>query len=698
MNSVIRQRYLKLGIIKPQKGEDVMAKKNSHGTGSAKNATFHNPYHFVPVAKPDNKWHEIGVTKETKARRKEFTSRLPRHCRHDLYVDKTNGEKVYHGRICCKLRTVSPIFIGARRIKDGTAYEPACIAPFELDDRPAIPASSLRGLISSVAEAASNSALRVLEKKYLSVRKSPEEPLKYIGMVVKTGDDYKVFPLKKDAVFSMDRDRKGKPLETYSEKNRQFYYADVSQLRRYRGGKAPLVREQDATPEQKELWKKGIVRRFPVRFGKKRIKNIFMLFDGIKEDKLIPLQPGVEDIFLGLANDRAQATKKQKEIMPRIPEGAMRNDNPEEDKVTVTLKTGDLVFYNKDKEKGYVTEIAFSQIWRKYCGGTVHDFFSKIDKELLPFNPERTKLSPAELIFGFVEAWDTGKADTKNVEALAYKGRVRFSHALLENNDDFPYDEEVILKILDSPKPPCPCLYFEEKGNPNKFIAKTALECDGNYLPKGRKFYLHHKQELETREYKNEKLPSWQTHPELAKPGEKDSRLKQKARITPIKQGKTFSFHVDFENLTSWELGLLCYALKPNESFKHKIGMGKPIGLGTVEIIPEKIEFIDRAERYRTQDIFNDGRYKPGKDNPKIFDELANDFSSQADGDILAAIELLGDLTAIKYRVHTPLRKWQRDEKEEIKTYEWFVENEKTSKHQLKSLKEEKEIPPLKRN
>ena len=39
---------------------------------------------------------------------------------------------------------------------------------------------------------------------------------------------------------------------------------------------------------------------------------------------------------------------------------------------------------------------------------------------------------------------------------------------------------------------------------------------------------------------------------------------------------------VDFDNLSPRELGLLLYALKPAEGFRHKLGMGKPIGLGGV--------------------------------------------------------------------------------------------------------------------
>ncbi len=790
MSSVIRQRYLKLGIIKPQKGEDVMTKKNSHGTGSAKNATFHNPYHFVPVAKPDNKWHEIGVTKETKARRKEFTSRLPRQCRHDLYVDKTNGEKVYHGRICCKLRTVSPIFIGARRIKDGTAYEPACIAPFELDDKPAIPASSLRGLISSVAEAASNSALRVLEERVLSHRKSPREALSALGLLIvkeeKGKKIYKLFPLtlpimrtreqmvsyrnrqveynklEKNRVFHLDdrfekifknnsvplkicfkdeKDSEGKKLITYSDKNKQYYYMNIrakylnEELKtddnslRYRNvpdynkkknrkvpvssfllyqkgfGKKILKAKTYENNSHAGKWTKGIVRIF--KYGRRKYQY-FIPFDEIKDDNLLGVPDKVVEKFHLLAKERNESTKKEKDkenILPYLPEYVPRNTSDDPQNRDVELKNHDIVFFNVD-DNGNVNEISFSAIWREKSGGSVHEYFGDIHKELLPFNPDRKKVSPAELLFGFTEDWKGRKKDKADA-ALAYRGRVRFSHALLEDEgEEDPYLKKVILKILDKPKPPSPALYFTKIGQPCEFIEKYELKRNNGYAPKGRKFYLHYREEREIREHEGRILHPWETHPDLTRPGVKQSRLKQKVEIRPVKKERTFSFHVDFENLDQWELGMLCYSLKPAENFLHKIGMGKPIGLGSVEIQVEKIEYINRLKRYSEDDLFNsDHRYHT--ENDPNFETLRNAFKTWAQEkipDIIHALELLGNRDAVKYRVHTPLTMDQRGAAEEKETFKWFVNNEKNDKNQggkqqLKSITpQDSEIPTLNRN
>jgi hypothetical protein len=71
----------------------------------------------------------------------------------------------------------------------------------------------------------------------------------------------------------------------------------------------------------------------------------------------------------------------------------------------------------------------------------------------------------------------------------------------------------------------------------------------------------------------------------------------QHTRIRPVRAGRTFTGRVRFENLTGIELGALLSAFKLPEDCAHKLGMGKPIGLGSVRIEPA-LHLIDRAKRY----------------------------------------------------------------------------------------------------
>ncbi len=58
----------------------------------------------------------------------------------------------------------------------------------------------------------------------------------------------------------------------------------------------------------------------------------------------------------------------------------------------------------------------------------------------------------------------------------------------------------------------------------------------------------------------------------------------QRTTIQPIRSGTRFQGAIRFENLSEIELGALLYVLQLPENCAHKIGMGKPLGLGSVRI------------------------------------------------------------------------------------------------------------------
>lgn len=146
-----------------------------------------------------------------------------------------------------------------------------------------------------------------------------------------------------------------------------------------------------------------------------------------------------------------------------------------------------------------------------------------------------------------------------------------------------------MLKILGSPKPPCPALYLRLEGDAKEhgYLPKWRLKDPGlrdRIRPNGRKFYLHHPHDSGVLKipYKTESTK----HPD------------QKLRCAPIEPRKELWFHIDFDNLSPAELNLLVTALRPNGGFRHKLGLGKPLGLGSVELSIEGVFFIDRGTRY----------------------------------------------------------------------------------------------------
>jgi hypothetical protein len=258
-----------------------------------------------------------------------------------------------------------------------------------------------------------------------------------------------------------------------------------------------------------------------------------------------------------------------------------------------------------------------------------------------------------------------------------------------EAEDTFvsPYAPEVTLKILGSPKPPSPVMYFRLP-NRGSYVRKTDLR-PGIHHPQGRKFYLHHQEKG--------KEP-WRTSAQ----NEQENCL-QKVRITPIKANATFYFHIDFDSLSRHELGLLLYALRPSAQFRHKIGMAKPLGLGSITIEPVGVFCVNRKIRYSVAGTFSDkgeitSRYhqtwEPQDENRKWWplqyerernaigvaldiDTVRQEFTQLIDADIKKALELLGDPGKVRHPVHTPLT--QDNEDDESETFKWFVANDQGS-------------------
>lgn len=77
---------------------------------------------------------------------------------------------------------------------------------------------------------------------------------------------------------------------------------------------------------------------------------------------------------------------------------------------------------------------------------------------------------------------------------------------------------------------------------------------------------------------------------------------KQLTRIQPLKPGVRFAFRVYLENLHPEELGALLWALtlpgEPGKTYAHKIGMGKPLGMGAVKLSLKSLTITNRHSRY----------------------------------------------------------------------------------------------------
>jgi len=277
-----------------------------------------------------------------------------------------------------------------------------------------------------------------------------------------------------------------------------------------------------------------------------------------------------------VAGQSTEADEETAAVRPSLPQGYDRPAN-------WSLETfcnwvdGKLMYFGMDESYTTITRLSFSSIWRSPVTTTTHDIFNQ---SLLPWGTsKRNSLTPAEALFGVVESQDSAGQNNESSRNLA--GRIRFSEAR-SISASVKQGANVSLKALGSPKTPSPAMYFND--GKNGYINKKAFLA-GQGKPNGRKVYIH--QPKNRRQNKQ----NWKTADPLERPW-------LKIECCPIEVDQTFYFHVDFNNVTAAELGLLLTSIEPDKKFCHKIGIGKSLGLGTVRLDIHGVFYIDRRTRY----------------------------------------------------------------------------------------------------
>lgn len=715
--------------------------------------TFFNPYHFIGLQAPASESLRDAET---------FVEEEPLHDRFGLTAPGSDraGEACYSGRLVCRVTTEGPVVVGSTQTRpDGDEDRETEVEPFELPDpeapddrsrrRPAIPGSTLRGLLSSLVEAASCSALRVLPDRTFTRRADlGTESLSAVGRLEEHAGELRLRPLSlslkemTERSSSSRRPRKAqcrvflkgyekkdgrvvvrggtflsrrRPL-SHSASNPEFWYLDLDKTHWHgsRGLTLGLLADEDPIPEAE--WE-GL----PEDERNRYTRGVLLVLgvDGSKADNLPPTKRYEQFLPFPATDGEAEPDAGTLEIPKAVlaefrslltnsfelPRGGEATDLPylhagrkRSQDGPPSPEAGDLVYFETDPETGLPSNLSYSAIWRRPVKGeSLYQAVRLVSPDLLPLHPNRENLTVAERLFGFVEA--------KGKRALA--GRVRVAHglALGEPPDGGWYEEPTNLKILASPKPPSPALYFGNHG----YLERRRLDLS-KHPPQGRKVYLHHREaDVEDRCF------------ETGEPGEKP---KLKMRVRPLKKGTSFLFHLDFLNLTRDELGWLLYAARPAPRFRHKLGLGKPLGLGRVELEPLALGFLDRQRAYSSEGLFGPRfaslewpgeqvewetspvflrrRYRAEREalaqgaEPKASfpsaEELREAVRGKIPEEVRWPLELLGDPHQVHAQVTYPLLLGQSAEGEHFR---WFGENERRHKKPLPTISPGDPLPVL---
>ncbi len=586
-------------------------------SASSEDYRFLNPYNFVRVInqpRPQN--HVLGNCPPPP---------------HDRYVGLT-------GRITCEVEAVTPLFISDSHAVKGGVGEHRTYRFFQVEGQPALPASSLRGMVRSVFEAVTNSCLVAIDKDALSYHlESSRSPWLVPARVERDGENWRLRLLTGTTPLQIESPDKKNPAgmqyaawsasywpinpsktlknsdsekRKLSNKQMAIRQSFIQRTRNYvrnpdgiRHGEecyALLERFQHPHPRI-TFWNVVEIRRnrsdLPIPGENQRIERgwlcvtnqnienkhserfFFRAQDNNIGPEVIELPEKVRKAYEALIRDYQDRHREavQKRLARKQPPGQ-----------PVDKEAGFSRFvYQYDERELRGGELVYAML-----EGTVESprvkFIVPVSVprvsyehsvgDLLPEFLHRCKdydaLCPACRVFGWVRESAEGLAKDAST---AYAGRVRFSHGILTYNAEEPL--ETTLSILSTPKPTTTPFYLLNKdGRPDPTVT---YDTQGARL-RGRKFYRHHG---------------------TANPAEyqRDDKSDQNRTVRgALQPGTKFTFTVDFENLNPLELGALLYALELEDGLFHRLGYAKPLGFGSVKVTVCQVQILDWDARLRS--------------------------------------------------------------------------------------------------
>lgn len=536
-----------------------------------------------------------------------------------LRGDNGVSEELLTGEIRCSLTVKTPLAIpdaGARfpsqfyereiKKKDSQSEtDHHYIYPFmTAGGVPIIPGSEIRGMIRNIYETITNSCFSIINCNTLSQRN--RNPLPYAGLLQwnKEENGWRLY----------DATVKNKLTEKELENLRKDYD---------RNGEIYVVREWNLFPSVEKKWKpKGYTN-----------KKVFLC----SED------------FLEVTEEEVDTLK---EIL-RFYREYRGNDHSKQFEKVTPKKDGEFypVYFNDSGDK---VILAPAQISRKIFDHTVEDLLEKTGHAPCK---QTNNLCPACRLFGSV------------MKDGAVSSRLRFSDAAgcgitpypagMEKEEDVP-----MLKELSSPKLTSIEFYSLPENNTRfKDRFKWSYDDKGIIL-RGRKVYLHNpKAELADGADPREAVFCVKNRTEDITNRNSSMQLVTKGR---------FDFSVYFDGITENELKTLVWALTLGDadgttSRFHKLGHGRPLGLGSVKLTVREIakRITDgTAYRIETQEVkagYFDGFRLPVEGTDTLTALLAvSDFN-------------YAEIRNVDYPVGENVN--SRNERTRKNTMQWFVLN-----------------------
>ena len=501
------------------------------------------PYNFVPL--PEQIMSTDGLYADTP----------PWKC-FNRYV-----EGLHSGWIDLDIRALTPIFIrGAQRPNDEGIWPGVDDRLWSnyaatVDGRPKLPGSSVRGMVRNLVEILGFCGIGPVSSAkpfYRTVGKD-RVGIAYRNRMTKAGN-------KPEGGFLARRDGRWvvkasagvlrvehqllAPLglhyrfhPTYRpsiELQHRSCWVRRDPKRRYRVAEIHLNEpETDATS-----FERG---RLVLSGGAPKKKAEFVLLEPHEAGEEVAVPSAVWERF----HDDDQITKYQQESFPKRETAGTQRRGPG------ALVEGEPVFFIRDREQK-VLFLGRAQMFR------------------LPYDLSPASLTPDARRSGGIDL-ATAMFGTVEGEHGAIRSRLAFEDAVAVGappEEGWSLDE-FVPQILSGPKPTATQHYLTQNGEEESTALTTYLSGDHTTI-RGHKLYWH-----------RPPLPPAKVTP--AEVRRDPAAHSQRTIISPVRHGVQFRGKIRFTNLTDLELGLLLSALKLPAGSAHKIGMGKSLGLGSIQ-------------------------------------------------------------------------------------------------------------------
>jgi CRISPR-associated protein (TIGR03986 family) len=496
------------------------------------------------------------------------------------------------GVINCSLKTLTPLAIpdsGSKREHDQVAGH-YVFDFFKTNEAYTIPGSEIRGMIRSVFEAATNSCLSVINTNILSARHPfPRKP----GLLKKTNTGWELLQANR---YMLNTKRRG--LEDAAGQRAGRYY----QIKGKRSGQWYIdIGTKKCSTGQLAYFR-------PTSYK-------------LKTRTLVDMVPGILDIQTSNPGQYKEGYlilwedihgKHHNSVFEEIPQSsvscgnideavqdlkllmAMYKDGEYQDKNTKARMDYVGVAYSVKEGVGEITPVWYETVADSSGATNVYlspacisrtVFRNRLEDLLGEHRPCSTLgkngICPACRLFGMVGV---------SSGAHSYGSLVRFSDAVIDGESNNASSGKKVLKPLSSPKISSAEFYTELQNDDAKIwnydYATTSYD-DATGTPErilekakpnGRKFYHHN---LAVNENESIYL--------------NDNETNQNASMELIRENVKFSFDVYFDQISEDQLNQLLWVLtlgdnKADSRKCHKLGHGKPLGLGSAKITANSLK------------------------------------------------------------------------------------------------------------